>query len=224
VADSRIPPMEDGSAIRARFTTRHLVLVGASLIGVSTAAVSAVSLYSLAMACAIPRGLAAALPIALDAGAAVATVVWVTETGTLRKLGRLVALAALFGTLAGNTLSHLVTADVIAERNLWLIIGVSPIIPAMLAATAHLLALMFRAEETPARKAAPVKAKVVESSVEQAPLPRPAKLHLATPPVPNGKPWGPRAQELKRAGTAHSTAYRQAEREWKDANPVGATS
>jgi hypothetical protein len=218
--------MGDGSAIRARFTTRHLVLVGASLIGVSTAAVSAVSLYSLAMACAIPRGLAAALPIALDAGAAVATVVWVTETGTLRKLGRLVALAALFGTLAGNTLSHLVTAKVIAERNLWLIIGVSPIIPAMLAATAHLLALMFRAEEpaVPAKKEAPVKTKMAELPVEQALLPRPAKLHLATPLATNGKPWGPRAQELKKAGKPHSTAYRIAEREWKDANAVGATS
>lgn len=135
-----------------RVHTRHLVLGGATLVGVATAAVSFASLYDLARLCGIPEGLAAALPIALDAGAAVATLVWITERGELRKWGAGIAITALLGTLAGNALSHAVAGELLFVNaagkvdNLWLVLAVGAVIPAMLAAVVHLAALMARGD------------------------------------------------------------------------------
>lgn len=122
---------------------RRLVLVGAGLVGASTAATSAVSLYSLAVLCGIPAPLAAALPIALDAGAGVAALVWITERGELRTWGRGVAVAALVATLAGNGVQHAITSGLLAVT-LPLVLLVGACIPAMLWAVVHLSALMAR--------------------------------------------------------------------------------
>lgn len=136
-----------------RPTTRHLVLAGSGLVGASTAATSAVSLYDLAVLCGIPEPLSAALPIALDAGAAVAALVWITERGELRAWGRGVALAALVATLTGNGVSHAVASGLVAVT-LPLVLVVGSCIPAMLFACVHLAALMAKTPTAaPARRA-----------------------------------------------------------------------
>lgn len=157
----------------APLTTRRVVLTGAALVGVSTAATSAVSLFELAVLCGIPSPLAAALPIALDAGAGVAALVWITERGELRAWGRGVAIVALAATVAGNGLAHAITAGVLPVT-LPLILTVGACIPAMLFACVHLVALMTRHAPTvkatprprPERRPAPTVADAVEAAEE----------------------------------------------------------
>jgi hypothetical protein len=130
---------------------RPFVFVGAGLVGIATAATSAVSLYNLAARCGIPEPLSAALPVALDVGAAVAALVWVTQEGKAREWGIGIALSALIATVAGNGIEHAISTGFL-ELTLWLVITVGSCIPAMLFATIHLLALMAteqpRDEET----------------------------------------------------------------------------
>lgn len=135
-------------------STRHLVLAGAAIVGAATAATSAVSLYELAVMCGIPAPLAAALPIALDAGAAVAALVWITERGELRSWGRGIALAALTATLVGNGLAHAITAGLLTVT-LPLVLAVGACIPGMLFACVHLAALMAQPAARNGNVAAP---------------------------------------------------------------------
>jgi hypothetical protein len=174
--------------------TRQLVLGGAGGVGPSTAAVSAVSLYELAQACGIPGPLAAALPIALDAGAAVAALVWVTERGGLRRWGRGIALAALGATLAGNGAAHAITAGYLTVT-LPLVLAVGACIPAMLFATVHLAALMTQ-PPTQAEKRRP----------QRKPQDRPT---APDRPVPAAAGTGPVGRTKRAAGIA-----------WARANPT----
>lgn len=122
---------------------RTVVLGGAALVGVSTATTSAISLYTLAWQCGIPEPFSAALPIALDAGAAVAALAWITEQGELRRWARGIAIAALLATLVFNGIQHAITSHLITvELPLVLLVGAS--IPGMLFACVHLSALMAR--------------------------------------------------------------------------------
>ena len=139
-----------------RATTRHLVLTGAGLVGAATAATSSVSLYALAELCGIPPILSAALPIALDAGAGVAALVWITEQGERRAWGRGIAIAALVASLGGNGVQHAIVSGLLPVT-LLLVLLVGGCIPATLWAVVHLAALMVRSE-TP-----------VKSQVERAP-------------------------------------------------------
>jgi hypothetical protein len=193
-------------------TTRHLVLIGAILVGVSTAATSAVSLYSLAMACGIPRILAAALPIALDAGAAVATLLWITERNEVRAWGRGIAVTALVGTLAGNGLAHAVDKQAI-HVGLPLILIVGACIPAMLGSTVHLAALMARTGD-PAPTAVPaVPAVPTAQKVDQpAPPERPDERVPAGKISPPGSTTKPPARRPSRR--AEGLAY--ARSRWPD--------
>jgi hypothetical protein len=156
-------------------TSRHLVLAGAGLVGVSTAATSAVSLYELARLCGIPGPLAAALPIALDAGAAVAALVWITERGELRSWGRGIALAALVGTVLGNGVQHAIASGLLAVT-LPLVLTVGATIPACLWAVVHLSALMVRptvaTRVAPSRPRSNAAAPTVGASTQK-PAPRP---------------------------------------------------
>lgn len=137
-------------------TPRHLVLAGAVLVAAVTAAVSSVSLYELAVLCGIPDewGLPAALPIALDVGATVAALVWITEKDReLRAWGRWIALSALAGTVAGNAVTHAIAAGLL-EVTLPLVLAVGAVIPAMLFCVVHLCALMTRPAAAPKPKPA----------------------------------------------------------------------
>lgn len=128
--------------------TRHLVLGGAGIVGVATAATSAYSLFKLAQLCGIPGPLAAALPIALDASAAVAALVWITEKNDLRRWGRAIAIAALGGSLAGNGVQHALTAGLL-PLSLPLVLAVGATIPASLWATVHLAAMTVQPSAAP---------------------------------------------------------------------------
>lgn len=121
--------------------TRAAVYTGAALVGAATAVTSAVSLYRLAQYCAIDGWLAAALPIALDAGAVVGALAWITERGQVRVWGRGIAVGALVASLLGNGLEHAVAAGLL-RPTLPLILVVGAAIPAALWACVHLAALM----------------------------------------------------------------------------------
>ncbi|MGH3601293.1 MAG: hypothetical protein ACRDQH_13655, partial [Pseudonocardiaceae bacterium] len=70
-----------------------------ALVGATTLLVSAYSLWRLALAVGMPGWLAWSLPVALDAGAAGATIVWVAgPIGSARSWARGIALSALTGT------------------------------------------------------------------------------------------------------------------------------
>ncbi len=129
-----------------RPTTRHLVLVGAVIVGAATAATSAISLYGIAVKCGIPEPWAAANPIALDAGAAVSALAWITQSGERRVWGRRTAVAALTASLTENGIDHAVASGLLPVT-LWLVLGVSACIPGMLFAVVHLAALMARDQD-----------------------------------------------------------------------------
>lgn len=131
---------------------RHVVLVGAGFVGAAAAATSAVSLYDLARNCGIPPYLAAALPIALDAGAAVGALAWISQKDAPRAWGRWVAVAGLLATIAGNAVEHALTIGLM-QVTLWLVLFVGAAIPAMLWAVVHLAALMTTTP--PAQKSRP---------------------------------------------------------------------
>lgn len=124
-------------------TTRHLVLLGAGLVGAAAATTSAISLYGIAVKCGIPEPWAAANPIALDAGAAVAALAWITETGERRIWARRTAVTALAASLAENGVDHAIASGLMPVT-LPLVLLVSACIPATLFAVVHLAALMAR--------------------------------------------------------------------------------
>lgn len=147
-------------------TTRHLVLAGAALVGAATAATSAVALYDLAARCGIPEPFAAALPIALDVGAAVGALAWIAERDQVQRWGRGVAIGGLVGTLAGNALDHALVAGLL-QPTLPLVLVVGAAIPAMLWSVAHLAALMCArpAGRAPTRTPAPRKSRAARPAV-----------------------------------------------------------
>lgn len=122
-------------------STRAVVLVGAGVVGAATAATSSVSLYRLAEQCAIGGWLAAALPIALDAGAAVGALAWITERGPARAWGRGIAVGSLVASLAGNGIQHALDYGML-RPTLPLVLAVGASIPASLWAVVHLSALL----------------------------------------------------------------------------------
>lgn len=132
-----------------RITTRHAVFAGAALVALATAATSAVSLYRLAEQCAIVGPLAASLPIALDAGAGVGALAWITERDQIRTWGRGIAVGALVASLAANGMQHAITAGML-RPTLFVVLAVGASIPAALWAVVHLAALMVRPAPVPA--------------------------------------------------------------------------
>lgn len=187
-----------------RPSTRELVLAGAGLVGAATAATSAVSLYGIAVKCGIPEPWAAANPIALDAGAGVAALAWITEQGERRRWGRLAAIGALVASLAENGIDHAITSNLL-EVNLWLVLAVSGCIPAMLFACVHLAALMAR----PVVKVPVPKSRSGRVSVSSTPVPA-GPTEQSQPPVQTDISRASRARELMEQGVPRSTAYRRA--------------
>src|SRR5690606_33181031 len=90
-------------------------------------------------------GLPAGLPIALDVGAGVGALAWITEKpgAEARKWGRTLALAALALSLAGNGVAHGIGMGLVAV-NLPLVLAVGGSIPLVLFGVIHLAALMAR--------------------------------------------------------------------------------
>ena len=115
------------------------------VVGITVLLVSSYYLWHLALAIGMPKQLAWTLPVALDAGAAGATVCWVgAQSVTARVWGRGIALSALAGTVLGNALAHLIDFKLVSVTPL-LVILTGAVYPAVLWAMVH-LALVLRAE------------------------------------------------------------------------------
>lgn len=93
-------------------------------------------------------GLSPLLPVTLDAGAAAGSVAWLSrDTGPARSFGRALALVLLAGSVAGNALSHALSAY--GTRPPWpVVVLVSAVAPAVLGAVVHLAQLAGTAGRT----------------------------------------------------------------------------
>lgn len=126
---------------------------GTALVAGTTILVSGMWLTQLAHHIGIGGPLALSLPITVDAGGAVGTILWVTgPTDAARTWGRGVAVGALAASVGGNILAHLIGLGMLAVS--WqLVVGVSALYPLMLWLMVHLLVLS-RSRPTPTRKPA----------------------------------------------------------------------
>lgn len=185
---------------------RLVVLIGAGFVGLSAAATSAVSLYGLALNCGIPEYLAAALPIALDAGAAVGALAWITQKGAARQWGCMVAIAGLLATIAGNAVEHALTIGLL-QQSLLLVLCVGAVIPAMLWAVVHLAAVMAG---TPQPAAPKTRARRDASSTPAASA---TKVQLSKTPEP-GKPVELGTKRLERDRSRRDVGREWARRNW----------
>lgn len=188
---------------------RHVVMAGAGLVGLATAATSAVSLYGLAVMCGIPELLAAALPIALDAGAAVAALIWVTEQGALRKWGRAVALVALVATLAGNGVAHIYTIEG-GRPPIEVVLAVGACIPAMLFAVIHLAALVAR---EPTRSAA-LHQPPAAAEAAAAAAPEVSAAETSSTPASPPRPGKPAVRRSRKPGKPTVSPREWAQQHW----------
>lgn len=112
--------------------------IGTAAVAAVVLAVSAVRLVALAESCHIDTALSWTLPVALDVGGGVATIIWTKNGGPAAMWGMCIALLSLAESLAGNILSDLIQADLLAVTP-QLIIGVGAVYPITLFLMIHLL-------------------------------------------------------------------------------------
>ncbi|PXY20841.1 DUF2637 domain-containing protein [Prauserella muralis] len=152
---------------------------GFAAVALAAAVWSFASLRALAVRCGTPAELAWLFPLALDAAAAVATLVWldVRQPTRPRHFARALALVTLALSVAGNAADHALAAYHLAPP-WWGVVTVAAIPPAVLGAVAHLAALAT-ARPAPARSDPP-----------PAP-PHPAPAPAPEPPAPAPAPVRP---------------------------------
>ena len=112
--------------------------LGTGAVAAVVLAVSAVRLVVLGEQVGTPEVLRWTLPVALDVGGVVATVVWTKSVGAAAKWGAAIALLSLAESLAGNILSDLIEAKLLAVTPM-LVIGVGAVYPITLFLMIHLL-------------------------------------------------------------------------------------
>lgn len=118
-------------------------LLGIGVVAVAAAVLSFASLQDLAERAGYSPELAALLPIAIDAQAVVATRAWLASgTGPrARRYARRLALTAVALSVIGNAGEHAMTAaNTVAQW--WVVVLIAAVPPIVLAATAHLGALL----------------------------------------------------------------------------------
>lgn len=138
--------------------------VGLGVVATAAAVLSFSALADLAVMCGVPRLLAPLLPVAIDAGAAVACTVWLSRRANeaATRYAAWMTWALLATTVAGNALhSGLVAADL--RPVWWVAVVVGAVAPAVLGSVVHLTVLAARTDLSGGRQIA------VETSVE---LPR----------------------------------------------------
>jgi hypothetical protein len=123
------------------------VYVLAGIVALVVLIVSSNYLHEYATGAGMADWLAWTLVVALDAGGAAGTLVWVVSDGPARAWGRGIAVANLGGSVLGNILGHLLEAKAI-NGGVFLQILTGVVYPAELWAMVH-LALVFRRERTP---------------------------------------------------------------------------
>jgi hypothetical protein len=123
--------------------TRRVIPVGLAVVSGCAVALSFASLYDLARLCGFGVVLAALVPVLADAGAAVATAVWLGGDAPRRARGfaRALALVLLGASVVGNAVGHALVAY--GARPHWtVVVLVGALAPAVLAAVVHLAALV----------------------------------------------------------------------------------
>jgi hypothetical protein len=123
---------------------RWATLVGLVVVALAAAALSFASLRSLSIVCGTPVQLAWLTPVSIDVCAVVATWQWLAAESTdrSRRTARVLALAALVLSIAGNAADHGLAAYRIVPP-WWAVVAVAAVPPAVLGAVAHLAALVF---------------------------------------------------------------------------------
>lgn len=121
--------------------------VGLAIVGIGGAALSFSSLDELALVCGTVWFLAPLLPVCIDAAAVVATRVWLRPGAPTRarRFARNLALTAFGMSVAGNGVSHYVSAYHLAPP-WWAVVAVAAVPPAVLGAVAHLAAILVAGE------------------------------------------------------------------------------
>lgn len=153
---------------------------GVTIVGGTTVVMSGIWLAELATQIGITGPLSISHPIAVDAGGAVATVLWVSHTGQVEKWARAVAIGALAYSLTGNAVSHLIRLGMLPVT--WpLVVAVSAVYPLMCWLMVHLLVLARSGVKKPSTRNKPAtQVKKPDSPAPQPPEPKPE-----TTPVPH---------------------------------------
>lgn len=122
---------------------------GIALVALAAAAISCWTLFRLGMRIGLPPPLAALLPVAIDAQAALAAREWLSPDAPRRTRAYACGLVitAVLVSVAGNATEHLL-ATLALTTPLAVIVAVSAIPPIALAATLHLGALTARRADT----------------------------------------------------------------------------
>ncbi|MGH3517587.1 MAG: DUF2637 domain-containing protein [Haloechinothrix sp.] len=144
-------------------------LAGIGVVALAAAVLSFASLQQLAQRAGFTPSLAALLPLAIDAQAVVATRAWLAQHSSerARRYARGLALASVGLSVLGNAGEHAMAAYTLATP-WWVVVLVSAVPPAALAATVHLAALLAVPDRLEA--AATIEAKRIDpESVDPAP-------------------------------------------------------
>ncbi|AHH98290.1 DUF2637 domain-containing protein [Kutzneria albida] len=168
---------------------------GTAVVAAVALAVSAVQLVKLAGQVHIDDALRWTLPVTLDVGGVVATVVWAKGGGSAQKWGKGIAIMLLLESVVGNVISHLLDAGIIqmtGKRGTLLIICVSAIYPLNLSAMVHLIVSssdrVKKAVPKHAKQPEPRRTEAIRESVKPAVKPEPAPTALERKPIETAKP------------------------------------
>lgn len=125
-----------------------VIWVGLATVAVAAAVLSFATVRDLAQMTGYPDRLGWLLPITIDASATVSAVVWLGGRGSAGAVSyaQVLSLVGAAMTIAANALGHGLTATHIRPP-WWLDAAIGSIPPLVLAATAHLVALLTRAPE-----------------------------------------------------------------------------
>jgi len=118
---------------------KHITGGVLGVVALATGVLSFVTLRDLAEACGIHGWLAWLLPISIDAGGVVASLVWTDHQARqgAQRFGMVVTLGAVTLSILGNTAQH-VYSPVQSAMPLWLVIIMAAVPPIMLGAAMHL--------------------------------------------------------------------------------------
>jgi Protein of unknown function (DUF2637) len=125
--------------------TRTVTWAGLAVVGLAAATLSFASLRQLALAVTIPSPLAPLLPIAVDAGAAVSTAVWLTPRTPVdaSRWARGMTWSLLVATVVGNAAQQGLRAHQLVPA-WWVAVLVGAVPPAVVGAIVHLAVLVGR--------------------------------------------------------------------------------
>lgn len=165
------------------------VILGLGVVTIAAAVGSFGALRGTALLAGWTSGMSSLLPITVDATAAVATRIWLSEETNekARHFARSVAFGAILVSLFGNGVYHLAEAGYL-RPGVWLVIAAGGISPLALAVVAHLAVLRSAPGEKDEAPAPEVEPRLPVHVAPVLPVPEAAP----TPQVPPGLPRTPK--------------------------------